>query len=767
MTAFNLGFPRIGLRRELKTALESHWSGRTDEAALRATAAELRARHWALQRDAGIATPPSNDFALYDHVLDHACAFGVIPEGYGWHPGEAVSLATRFALARGGRGTAGERDAGIARGVPALEMTKWFDTNYHYLVPIFRPGQEFIATSFPAVEAFEEAQALGHVTRPVLLGPVSFLLLGKMADGAGDPLALLPGLLPLYAETLRRLEAAGARQVQMDEPCLALDLPPQARLAFRTAYAALAAAAPRLSLLLAAYFGDLRENLETALGLPVAGLHLDLVRAPRMLDVALRHAPPRMILSLGVVDGRNVWATDLSRAFLQVRAAAAARRFELLHVAPSCSLLHSPVDLTGETGLDPELRGWMAFARQKLEEVALLARGLTEGRGAIAAELAASDARQAARRVSPRLHDPAVAARLAAGCPEDAQRLPFAERRPAQQARLSLPAFPTTTIGSFPQTAEIRAARAAHKRGMMTDAAYDAFLAERMAEAIRWQEEIGLDVLVHGEFERNDMVEHFADFLTGFAVTKNGWVQSYGSRCVKPPVIFGDVARPAPMTVDWARRAQALTTRPMKGMLTGPVTMLQWAFVRDDIPRDAVRRQLAYAIRDEVTDLEAAGIPVIQIDEPAFREGLPLRRDEWDAYLADAVHCFRISASGVRPQTQIHTHMCYSEFNDIIDRIAEMDADVISIETARSRMELLAAFVDFRYPNEIGPGVYDIHAPRLPEAAEMERLLRIAARRVPPEQIWVNPDCGLKTRQWEEVRPALIRMVEAARALRA
>jgi 5-methyltetrahydropteroyltriglutamate--homocysteine methyltransferase len=766
MTAYNLGFPRMGLRRELKTALEAHWSGQTDEATLLATAADLRARHWALQREAGIAVPPSNDFALYDHVLDHACAFGVIPEGYGWRPGEPVSLTTRFALARGGRGTAGERAAGIAPGAPALEMTKWFDTNYHYLVPVFRADQEFVATSFPAVEAFEEAKAQGVATRPVLLGPVSFLLLGKMADGQGDPLDLLPGLLPLYAETLRRLAAAGAREVQMDEPCLALDLSPAARTALRGAYLVLAGAAPRLSLMLAAYFGDLRENLETALSLPIAGLHLDLVRAPRMLEVALRHAPPRMMLSLGVVDGRNVWATDLSRAFQMVRAAAAARRFELLQVAPSCSLLHSPVDLTGETGLDPELRGWMAFARQKLEEVAILARGLTEGRGAIAAELAASDARQMARRHSPRLHDPAVAARLAAGRAQDAERAPFAGRRLAQQARLGLPAFPTTTIGSFPQTAEIRGARAAHKRGELTDAGYDAFLAERMAEAIRWQEEVGLDVLVHGEFERNDMVEHFADFLTGFAVTRNGWVQSYGSRCVKPPVIFGDVSRPAPMTVEWARRAQALTERPMKGMLTGPVTMLQWSFVRDDIPRATVRRQLAYAIRDEVTDLEAAGIPIVQIDEPAFREGLPLRRDEWDAYLTDAVRCFRISASGVRPETQIHTHMCYSEFNDIMDRIAEMDADVISIETARSRMELLAAFVDFDYPNEIGPGVYDIHAPRVPEAGEMERLLRIAAERLPAGRIWVNPDCGLKTRRWEEVRPALERMVEAARALR-
>jgi 5-methyltetrahydropteroyltriglutamate--homocysteine methyltransferase len=763
MTGFNLGFPRIGLRRELKTALESHWSGKTGEDSVLATAAELRARHWALQAEAGIAMPPSNDFSLYDHVLDTACAFGVIPQGYGWHPGEAVSLATRFALARGGRG---EDACCTGHGSPALEMTKWFDTNYHYLVPVFRKGQEFSATGFPAVDAFLEAKALGHTTRPVLLGPVSFLLLGKMAEGAGDPLDLLPGLLPAYAETLKRLAASGATQVQIDEPCLVLDLAPQARAAFGTAYAALASAAPGLGIILAAYFGDISENLETALSLPVAGLHLDLVRAPQMLELALRHAPARMVLSLGVVDGRNVWATDLSRAFLKLRSAAASRRFELLQVAPSCSLLHSPIDITGETGLDAELKGWMAFAKQKLEEVALLARGLVEGRGAIAEALDASDISQAARRASPRLHDKAVAQRLAAGKPEDARRLPFAERRPAQRARLNLPDYPTTTIGSFPQTQEIRAARAANKRGTLPAAEYDAFLDARMAEAVRWQEEIGIDVLVHGEFERNDMVEHFADFLTGFAVTKNGWVQSYGSRCVKPPVIYGDVARPRPMTVDWARRAQALTQRPVKGMLTGPVTMMQWAFVRDDVPAPTIRRQLAYAIRDEVVDLETAGIAIIQIDEPAFREGLPLRRDQWDAYLRDAVTCFRISASGVAEDTQIHTHMCYSEFNDIMASIAEMDADVISIETSRSRMELLEAFVDFRYPNEIGPGVYDIHSPHVPDAMDMERLLGIAAQRLPAGRIWVNPDCGLKTRRWEEVRPALIHMVEAARAMR-
>jgi 5-methyltetrahydropteroyltriglutamate--homocysteine methyltransferase len=772
MTATNLGFPRIGLRRELKTALESFWAGKSDEAALRGTADALRLRHWTLQRDAGIVRVPTGDFSLYDHVLDTACAVGAIPSGYGWRAGDAVSLDTYFTLARGERGTAiadcGHAHGGVEKGAPALEMTKWFDTNYHYLVPIFRRGQEFAVTGFPAVDAYDAAVAAGFQARPVLLGPVSFLMLGKMAEGEDDPLDLLPGLLPVYAETLRRLAKAGARWVQIDEPCLVLDLSEKARAAFTQAYAALAGVAPPVSILLATYFGGLRDNLDLALGLPVEGLHLDLVRAPEQLEPALKKAPPRMALSLGVVNGRNVWRGDLRHAFGLLREAASVRRTETLMVAPSCSLLHSPIDLGGETALDPELRGWMAFARQKLDEVAVLARGLREGAGAIESALAESDARQAERRASPRLNDPAVAARLAAGKPADARRAsPFPVRQAAQRERLHLPAFPTTTIGSFPQTAEVRATRAARKRGETTQEEYEAFLRTRIADSVRWQEEAGIDMLVHGEFERNDMVEHFAEFLSGYAFTKNGWVQSYGSRCVKPPVIHGDVSRPTPMTVRWSAYAQSLTDRPMKGMLTGPITMMQWAFVRDDVPAETVRRQLAYALRDEVADLEAAGIAAVQIDEPAIREGLPLRQADRAAYLADAVECFRITASAVRDATQIHTHMCYSEFNDIIGSIADMDADVISIETARSRMELLEAFSSFRYPNEIGPGVWDIHAPRVPEAEEMRRLLQVAAQRIPAERLWVNPDCGLKTRRWEEVRPAIANMVAAARGLRA
>ncbi|SHI34511.1 methionine synthase (B12-independent) [Roseomonas rosea] len=772
MTATNLGFPRIGLKRELKSALESFWAGKTPESDLRATAKMLRQRHWALQRDAGIERVPVNDFSLYDHVLDTACAVGAIPDGYGWQKGGPVSLETYFTLARGERGTAeacahGHAHAHPAKGAPALEMTKWFDTNYHYLVPILRRGQDFAATGFPAVEAYEAATRAGFPARPVLLGPVSFLLLSKMAEEGGDALDLLPGLLPVYAETLKRLAAAGARWVQMDEPCLVLDLSDKARRAFATAYDTLSGIAAPLSLMLTTYFGGLRENLDLALALPVHGLHLDLVRAPEQLAPALAKAPPRLALSLGLVNGRNVWRTDLRAAFALLREAASERRAETLMVAPSCSLLHSPIDLEGETALDPELRGWMAFARQKLEEVAILARGLREGAPAIEAALAESDAAQESRRASPRLNDPAVAARLAAGTPEDARRAsPFPARQAAQRARLNLPAFPTTTIGSFPQTAEVRAARAARKRGETTQEEYEAYLRAQIEESVRWQEEAGIDMLVHGEFERNDMVEHFAEFLEGYAFTRNGWVQSYGSRCVKPPVIFGDVSRPAPMTVRWSAYAQSLTALPMKGMLTGPVTMMQWAFVRDDVPAATVRRQLAYALRDEVADLEAAGIAAVQIDEPAIREGLPLRAADRAAYLRDAVECFRIAASAVQDRTQIHTHMCYSEFNDIIGSIADMDADVISIETARSRMELLEAFAEFAYPNEIGPGVWDIHAPRVPDAEEMRNLLQVAAQRIPAERLWVNPDCGLKTRGWSEVRPAIANMVAAARSLR-
>jgi 5-methyltetrahydropteroyltriglutamate--homocysteine methyltransferase len=758
--AANLGFPRIGPRRELKKALESYWAGNSTEAELASACRSIRNARWQTQRDAGIASIPSNDFSLYDHVLDTAVLVGAVPERYR-KAGEPVSLDVYFALARG-------KPAKDGPGLPALEMTKWFDTNYHYLVPEFHAGQAFRLAGNKPVDEFIEARELGIVTRPVLLGPVTFLRLGKMAEGAaGRPLDLLPRLVPVYEELLRLLAEAGAEWVQLDEPCLALDLDDAARSALHRTYGALASAVPGLSLLVASYFGPLRDNLSTACSLPVRGLHVDLVRGgedvPRLLD----EARAEMHLSLGVVDGRNVWRTDLAKTLDIVEAAAARRGAGRLQIAPSCSLLHVPVDLAQETALDAELRSWLAFARQKLDEIVALARAAREGRGAMRQAIEDSDSSAESRRRSPRIHDPAVARRLASLDDRMLRRgSPYPERRRVQQARLGLPPFPTTTIGSFPQTPELRAARAAFKKGEWTAERYEQFLRGQVAHAIRVQEETGLDVLVHGEPERNDMVEYFGEQLAGFAFTEFGWVQSYGSRCVKPPIIFGDVSRPRPMTVAWAKYAQSLTRRPVKGMLTGPVTILQWSFVRDDQPRAATCRQIALAIRDEVADLEAAGIGIIQIDEPALREGLPLRSADREDYLAWSVDAFRLASSGVANATQIHTHMCYAEFNDIMPAVARLDADVISIESSRSRMELLDAFAEFRYPTEIGPGVYDIHSPRVPEADEMRDLLQRALGVLRPEQVWVNPDCGLKTRRWEEVRPALVNMVAAAKAMR-
>jgi 5-methyltetrahydropteroyltriglutamate--homocysteine methyltransferase len=767
VTVASLGFPRIGPRRELKTALERYWSGKSNRGELLAVAAELRARAWARQKSLGVDHVPSNDFSLYDHVLDTSAMVGAIPATYGW-TGGPVDLDTYFAMARGAQG---EAHAECGHGcthkvvdVPAAEMTKWFDTNYHYLVPEFSPGQAFALSSTKAVEEFLEAKAQGVHTRPVLLGPVTYLKLGKSHAGELRLDELLRAILPVYAEVLRRLGAAGAEWVQIDEPCLVLDLTAEDHAALRAAYAALAEAVPAVRLMLTTYFGGLGGNLETALALPVAGLHVDLIRAPEQLDAVLAGARPDLVLSLGVVDGRNVWRADLEAILARLEPAAKGRDIVL---APSCSLLHTPIDLAQEAALDEEVRSWLAFAVQKLEELAILARALNEGRGSVAEALAVSSAAAQSRRTSPKIHDPAVAARLAAVDAAMARRgAPFAARRKLQAETLGLPAFPTTTIGSFPQTEEVRKARAAHGKGTMTDADYDAFLREETARAVRWQEEIGLDVLVHGEFERNDMVQYFGERLSGFAFTRHGWVQSYGSRCVRPPVLFGDVSRPKPMTVAWWHYAQGLTDRPMKGMLTGPVTILNWSFVRDDVPRERACRQIALAIRDEVVDLEKAGAKIIQIDEAALREGLPLRGDDRRHYLDWAVECFRIATSGVADATQIHTHMCYSEFNDIIAAIGDMDADVISIETARSRMELLGAFAEYKYPAEIGPGVYDIHSPRVPGVEEMTALLDAARSRLAPEQIWVNPDCGLKTRKWPETRAALVNMVAAAKQVR-
>ncbi|HVY14030.1 MAG TPA: 5-methyltetrahydropteroyltriglutamate--homocysteine S-methyltransferase, partial [Rhodopila sp.] len=678
--ASNLGFPRIGARRELKFALERYWSGTLNEADLVDTAKTLRARHWKRQAGRGIGHTPSGDFALYDHVLDTACMLGAIPQGYGWRDGPRdgpVALPSYFALARGSRGSEAEQAAGIAPGLPALEMTKWFDTNYHYLVPRLTPDQRFVLTENRPLAQFQEAlMDLSIRTRPVLLGPVSFLMLSKTVDGS-DPLDLLDRVLPVYAQVLRELAEANATWVQMDEPVMALDLTEKARIALGLAYGTLRRG-PTPQILLASYFGPLGDNLRTAAMLPVAGLHLDLVRGAEQLPEVLQAVPADRWLSLGLIDGRNVWRTDLRQALGTLQSVASRRGTRNLMVAPSCSLLHVPVDLQQETKLSTDVKGWLAFAEQKLDEVATLVRGLDEGEAAIADHLAASDAAVRSRRTSPAVHRPEVQARLSAATEAMERRAtPFPDRRKAQQARLALPLFPTTTIGSFPQTAEVRHARAGLAKGEVSAEAYERQIEGWIDDAVRWQEGIGLDVLVHGEFERNDMVKYFGEQLEGYAFTQHGWVQSYGSRCVAPPIIWGDVSRPKPMTVRWSAYAQSRTQRPMKGMLTGPVTMLQWSFVRDDLPRETVCRQIALAIRDEVTDLERADIHIIQVDEPAFREGLPLRHADWAGYLAWAVACFRLATSAVQDDTSIHTHMCYSEFNDIMPSIAAMDADAI------------------------------------------------------------------------------------------
>lgn len=750
-----LGFPRIGKNRELKQIIESYWKGQTDFSAVQETSKNLRLTHAQVQRDSGIDVIPVNDFSLYDQMLDMSALLGVVPERYQW-TGDMVDHITYFAMARGM-----QRDR---VDVGACEMTKWFDTNYHYIVPEFVAGQRFkISTSKPFDE-YAELTAAGMTTRPVLVGPLTYLLMGK---GHGvRPLDLVQSLLPVYADILNKFKSMGADWVQLDEPALCLDLDDETRAAYITAYQFLRQHT-NIKLFFTTYFGSLDENAKTAFSLPVDAIHLDLVRGVDQLDHALSMIPPSMILSMGVVNGRNIWRTDLSAALSILEHAAQKIGTDRIWVSSSCSLLHVPYDLDVETKLDPELKGWMAYAHQKLSEIKILADGLNNGRASIAAALLASDQSVQSRAQSTRIHNPDVAARLERQPLSSCGRTsPFPLRQKIQTAHYQLPLYPTTTIGSLPQTPDVRKARADFKSGTLSSSAYDTFLKEQIEQSVRFQEEIGIDVLVHGEFERNDMVEYFGEQLSGFAFTQNGWVQSYGSRCVKPPVIYGDVTRPHTMTVKWSQYAQRLTKKHMKGMLTGPVTILQWSFVRDDQPRSVTTHQIALALQDEVLDLERAGIGIIQIDEPAFREGLPLRRKDWDQYLTWAANAFKLSFTGVKDVTQIHTHMCYCEFNDIISSIQNLDADVISIETSRSQMELLNAFSTYKYQNEIGPGVYDIHSPRVPAVDEMVRLLERAGKFLDTPQIWVNPDCGLKTRGWAETRSALIHMVEAAKVMR-
>ena len=764
ITTHILGFPRIGARRELKTALEAFWRGETSAADLQNSAGALRQRHWAEQAAAGLDLVTVGDFALYDQVANHIALFGCQPARFGLHA-ETDHLSSYFAMARGvsndqpghthdqSHGEHEQHDCCAGQRAHALDMTKWFDTNYHYLVPEFDAATRFTLAADDLLVQVAEARALGHAVKVALIGPLTFLWLGK--EHGIERLGLLAQLLPVYKSLLQQLKLAGAQWVQIDEPILGLDLTPAWRNAFEPTYWELNQAGAQL--LLATYFSPLEENLSLACRLPVAGLHVDGVRAAHELTSVCDWLALPKVLSVGIIDGRNIWRTDLAAAHAALQPLLA-RRAGQLWIAPSCSLLHVPFSLEGEDGLAPELRERIAFASEKLVELGVLKNALENG-----GELPAGRSSSLAAAGNPDVN--AAIAALAADA--DQRRSPFAVRRAVQQQRFGLPAYPTTTIGSFPQTAAIRAARAAFKRGTLDAASYDAAMHAEIAHAVASQEELGLDVLVHGEAERNDMVEYFGEQLDGYAFSANGWVQSYGSRCVKPPIIFADVARRGAMTVRWSAHAQALTARPMKGMLTGPITMLQWSFVREDQPRSTTALQIALAIRAEVADLEAAGIGIIQIDEPALREGLPLRRARWDAYLDWATRAFRIAASGAADATQIHTHMCYAEFNDILPSIAALDADVITIETSRSDMQLLDGFGKFSYPNGIGPGVYDIHSPRVPASADIERLLRKAAQVIPAANLWVNPDCGLKTRGWAETRTALAHMVAAAKRLRA
>ncbi|WP_235365903.1 5-methyltetrahydropteroyltriglutamate--homocysteine S-methyltransferase [Proteus terrae] len=747
-----LGFPRIGLDRELKKAQENYWAGKISQEELIAVGKALRARHWQQQADAGVDLLPVGDFAWYDQVLGTSLLLGNVPPRHRNEDG-SLDLDTLFRVARG--------RAPTGKPVAASEMTKWFNTNYHYIVPEFQQGQSFTFAWKELLEEVDEALALGHKVKPVLLGPVTYLWLGKVKGPEFDRLTLLKDILPIYQQVISALKEKGIEWVQIDEPALVLDLPVEWQNAYQTAYQALTG---QVKLLLTTYFDGISHHLDIIKNLPVNGLHVDISVGQDDLQHLHQALPKDWVLSLGAINGRNVWKADLSTRYQQV---IALKNKRPLWIGTSCSLLHSPIDLNAETKLDDEVKSWFAFAVQKCEEVALLANALNAPDGEYDEQLAQYSAPIRQRQHSTRVHNATVEARLQAIEAQDSERnSPYTQRAEVQRARFNLPLWPTTTIGSFPQTTEIRTVRLDFKKGRIDTAAYRTNISEHIKQAISEQENLGLDVLVHGEAERNDMVEYFGEHFDGYVFTQNGWVQSYGSRCVKPPVIIGDISRPAPITVDWATYAQSLTEKPVKGMLTGPVTILCWSFPREDVTRETIAKQIALALRDEVDDLQKAGIGIIQIDEPALREGLPLRRNEWQAYLNWAVDAFKLSAAIADDETQIHTHMCYCEFNDIMDSIAALDADVITIETSRSDMELLEAFEHFDYPNEIGPGVYDIHSPNVPNVEWIVGLLRKAQSRIPAERLWVNPDCGLKTRGWPETRAALANMVEAAKYLR-
>jgi 5-methyltetrahydropteroyltriglutamate--homocysteine methyltransferase len=748
-----LGYPRIGRNRELKKITEAFWKGEIKEVDLHKKAKEIRLLNWNTQKNAGINIIPSNDFSFYDQMLDMSVLLGAIPPRFAIDG--PIDLHKYFLMARG------------LQSVPAMEMTKWFDTNYHYIVPEFCKNQKFKISSDKPFSEYEEAKSAGIKTRPVLIGPITYLMLGKLKESEFPRFSLLESLLCVYKEILSKFKHLGIEWVQIDEPVLVMNLNSEAKQAFIDSYKCLSKEVPGLKIMLTTYYGSLSENMPLVSQIPISGLHVDFVRDPSQLNSVISSLSKDIVLSAGVVDGRNIWKSELGNALETLETITKTRGKENLIVSSSCSLLHVPLDLDLETNMDPELRSWLSFAQQKLVEMVTLQKAIEHGRQYVLKELDENERIFKTRKESRKVFIQSVRDRLNNVSSSDYSRKnPFKIRQKLQREKLKLPSFPTTTIGSFPQTPDVRAARAKFKSGEFGKEQYEKLMKEKIKDAINRQNQIGLDVLVHGEPERNDMVEYFGEMLDGFAFTKHGWVQSYGSRYVKPPVIYGDVKRSKPMTVDWIKYAQSLTEKPVKGMLTGPITILQWSFVRNDQPRSTTAKQIALALRDEVQDLEAAGIKIIQIDEPAIREGLPIQKSEWEEYLKWAVESFRLTSSGVKDETQIHTHMCYSEFNDMIEAIAEMDADVISIEASRSQMELLDAFKAFKYPNEIGPGVYDVHSPSVPTEKDMENLLKKALKVLPKENIWVNPDCGLKTRGWEETTSALKNMIGAAKAMR-
>jgi 5-methyltetrahydropteroyltriglutamate--homocysteine methyltransferase len=754
----NLGFPRVGMKRELKFALESYWKGELSRQELITLGKQLRAQNWSIQSNLDLV--PVGDFSFYDQVLDLSFMLGNLPNRVRDYTGD--KLDNYFRLARG-RSVANSGATLSDDGVAAGEMTKWFDTNYHYIVPEFTSNSDFKLDATILMNQITEVQSKSLKPKPVVISPVTYLWLGKSKDNS-NKLELLDRLLPVYEELFEKFEQAGVEWVQVDEPILVTELEKPWQEAIKQAYHYLSKG--KVKILLATYFGTLAENFEVISELPIDGLHIDAINAMDEIEKISNQLPKNRILSIGVINGRNIWKTDLNKTLDWLEPIS--KSFgENLWIAPSCSLLHTPVDLDSETKLNPEIKNWLAFSKQKLDELQILALALRGGREAVASELAENKAAIQSRTNSPLVHNPRVQEALSKIKPElGARTSDYKQRALKQSAIFNLPKYPTTTIGSFPQTTEIRQTRSQFKSGAISEAVYKKTMEAEIARSVREQEKLELDVLVHGEAERNDMVEYFGEQLNGYTFSQFGWVQSYGSRCVKPPILFGDISRPKAITVGWSSYAQSLTKKPMKGMLTGPVTILNWSFVRDDQPRSVSCYQLALAMRDEVLDLEKAGIKIIQIDEAALREGLPLRKSQWKQYLNWAIESFRITANGVKDETQIHTHMCYSEFNDIIESIAQMDADVITIETSRSDMELLDVFDKFKYPNEIGPGVYDIHSPNIPTIEHVVNLMKKAEGRIPAERLWINPDCGLKTRQWAEVIPALKNLVEAANMLR-